>query len=141
MLQIQGQTSETNTKPNTVSNSTRNLDETKLVVITHKELSAGYQVVQSTHSIADFIFEHPEQAKQWKEESNSIITLACPNLESLEKLSNKLKKKGYFVTEFFEPDIDNELTSICVFGTPEVRKKLSYLPLTLKEKKPVLEET
>lgn len=140
MLQIQGQTSETNTKSNTVSNSTRNLEETKLVVITHKELSKGYQCVQSCHSIADFLFEHPVQAKQWKEESNSIITLACPNLESLEKISKKLKKKGYFVTEFFEPDIDNQLTSICVFGIPIVRKQLSYLPLTLKERKP-LEET
>ncbi len=60
MLQIQKQNTE----------NTKNLDETKLVVITHKELSAGYQVVQSTHSIADFIFEYHEKTKEWKEKSN-----------------------------------------------------------------------
>lgn len=45
----------------------------------------------------------------------------------------KLRTKGFVVTEFLEPDIDNELTSICIYGTKEVRKKLSYLPLTLKK--------
>jgi hypothetical protein len=34
---------------------------------------------------------------------------------------------------FFEPDV-NEFTSLCVYGTPEIRKKLSHLPLSLKSK-------
>ena len=35
-------------------------------------------------------------------------------------------------TLFFEPDI-NEYTSLCLYGTQEVRKKLSRIPLAGKE--------
>jgi len=34
---------------------------------------------------------------------------------------------------FFEPDVD-EFTSMCCYGTPEIRKKLRSLPLLLKNK-------
>jgi hypothetical protein len=34
---------------------------------------------------------------------------------------------------FFEPDIDGH-TSLCLYGTPEIRKALSNLPLALKQK-------
>ena len=108
-------------------------NEIKLVVITREDISPGYQVVQSTHSIADFIFEHPVQASEWKKQSNSIITLSVKTLNDLENLSKKLIKKGYYVTEFLEPDIGDELTSICAYGTSEVRRQLSHLPLTLKK--------
>jgi hypothetical protein len=102
-------------------------------VVTREDIVPGYQVVQSTHSIADFIFEHPQLAQQWKTQSNSIITLSVKTLSDLEKLSKKLRSKGFAITDFYEPDIDDELTSFCVYGTPEVRKMLSYLPLTLKK--------
>src|SRR5690606_37745863 len=39
------------------------------------------------------------------------------------------------VTEFYEPDLNDELTSICLFGDSTIRKKLSHLPLLGKEKK------
>jgi hypothetical protein len=38
------------------------------------------------------------------------------------------------VSLFFEPDIDG-YTSMAVYGTPQIRKKLSYLPLSLKAEK------
>jgi hypothetical protein len=34
---------------------------------------------------------------------------------------------------FFEPDVD-EFTSVCLYGTPKIRKSLSHLPLALKNK-------
>jgi len=34
---------------------------------------------------------------------------------------------------FFEPDVD-EFTSVCLYGTPKIRKSLSQLPLALKNK-------
>lgn len=108
-------------------------DELKLIVITREDITPAYQTVQNCHSLADFIFEHPVQASEWKKQSNSIITLSVKTLNDLKNLSKKLIKKGYYVTEFLEPDIDNELTSICVYGTSEVRRQLSHLPLTLKK--------
>ena len=107
------------------------LTETKLVVITRKDISPGYVVVQSSHSIADFADTHKEHFKDWKEQSNSIICLSIPDETELLKLYNKFKDKTPSI-KFFEPDVD-AYTSICLYGTEKIRKSLSHLPLSLKE--------
>ena len=89
-------------------------------------------MVQSTHSIADFAYEHPETFGKWKEESNSIICLSAKSQEHLLKLYEKYSRLTQ-ATLFFEPDVD-EYTSLCLYGTPEIRKALSHLSLSLKQK-------
>lgn len=103
------------------------------MVITRSDIAPGYQVVQSTHSIADFAHEHPETFANWKAESNSIICLSTQSEETLLKLYEKYKRITP-VTLFYEPDV-NAYTSLCLYGTPKVRKSLSHLSLSLKEKK------
>ena len=88
-------------------------------------------MVQTAHAIADFAAEHIETFNKWKEESNSIISLSVPSEEHLKKLYRKLSKLTD-TTYFSEPDIDDQWTSVCLYGTPDIRKKLSYLPLCLK---------
>lgn len=107
-------------------------NETKLVVITRADITPGYQAVQSTHSIADFAFEYPKEFKDWKSDSNSIICLSVKNEFELNKLYEKFKGLTPSVI-FYEPDVD-EMTSICLYGTPDIRKKLRHLPLLLKNK-------
>ena len=99
-------------------------------MITRQDLSPGYQCVQSCHAVADFSYQFPESFKRWKLESNSIITLSVKSESELIKLYNKFSLLVP-CSKFFEPDI-NEWTSICLFGESDIRKKLSYLPLTLK---------
>lgn len=99
-------------------------------MITRQDINPGYQCVQSTHSVADFAFEHPDIFKQWKKESNSIICLAAKSEEHLLKLYEKYSRITPCV-KFFEPDV-NEYTSICLYATPAIRKTLASLPLTLK---------
>jgi len=101
-----------------------------LVVITRSDISPGYQVVQSTHSIADFAYQHPEAFQSWKNDSNSIICLSVASEEKLLKLYNKYREVTPS-TLFYEPDVD-AYTSICLYGNPEIRKKLSHLSLSLK---------
>lgn len=107
-------------------------NETKLVTITRRDISDGYVVVQTAHAVADFAAEHPIKFKDWKSNSNSIITLSISDEKSLLKIYNKLKELTE-VSIFFEPDVDS-YTSLAIYGTPEVRKLLSYLPLALKIK-------
>lgn len=109
-----------------------NLNETKLVVITRQDINPGYQCVQSTHSIADFAHEFPDTFRKWKNESNSIICLSAKSEEHLLKLYEKYSLLTPTI-KFFEPDV-NEWTSICLYATPDIRKKLSSLPLILKNK-------
>jgi peptidyl-tRNA hydrolase len=101
------------------------------VVITNGELNPGYQVVQSTHSIADFAHTYKDIFDNWKQESNSIICLSAKNKEHLQTIYEKFLRMTPTVI-FYEPDVD-EHTSICLYGTPDVRKKLSHLPLSLKK--------
>jgi hypothetical protein len=90
-------------------------------------------VVQSCHSIADFAAQHTSKFIHWKHTSNSIITLDTDDEHSLLKLYEKFNNKTE-VALFYEPDI-NAYTSMCLYGTSNIRKKLSYLPLSLKQLK------
>lgn len=102
--------------------------------MTRTDIADGYKVCQTGHSIADFAADYPQTFNKWKQESNSIISLEIPNEDSLLKLHTKLKRLGCDISLFFEPDI-NAHTSFCLYATTDIRKKLSYLPLILKEKK------
>jgi hypothetical protein len=95
--------------------------------------------VQSTHSIADFAHQFPDEFKKWKSESNSIICLAAKSQKDLLKIYDKFSTRTQG-SIFFEPDVD-EYTSVCLYGTPEVRKSLSHLPLSLKASGPGREVT
>lgn len=106
------------------------------MVITRQDINPGYQCVQSSHAIADFSYEYPDIFNKWKEESNSIICLSAKSEKNLLKLFEKFSQLTPGV-KFFEPDV-NEWTSICLYGTPQIRKSLSYLPLTLKKLSPEL---
>lgn len=102
--------------------------EIKLVTITRSDFKDfGYTLPQTAHTIADFAYEFPEDFKNWKTTSNSIICLGCNSQEELLKLHEKFSKITPTI-KFFEPDVD-EFTSICLLGTPDVRKRLAHLPL------------
>lgn len=64
-------------------------------------------------------------------ESNSIICLAVRDEFQLNKLYHKFKGVTPSII-FFEPDV-NEMTSVCLYGTPDIRKKLQNLPLLLNQ--------
>ena len=117
-----------------MKNTQINKDQAKLVVITRSDLTPGYQAQQSTHSVADFAHEFPQQFKEWKTTSNSIICLQVNNEKELNDLYLKLFKLTP-VTKFYEPDLNDELTSICLYADKDVRKKVSYLPLLGKKPK------
>jgi len=67
---------------------------------------------------------------KWKLESNSIICLSVKDELELKKIHQKFKDLTPIVI-FYEPDVD-EMTSVCLYGTPDIRKKLRSLSLLLK---------
>jgi len=87
--------------------------------------------VQTAHAIADFAFENLSTFQKWKDESNSIVSLSVPSEDHLRKIYDDLKDIS-ILTYFSEPDINDQWTSLCIYGCPNIRKKLSYLPLSLK---------
>ena len=108
------------------------MKQIKLVTVTRKDISAGYQIIQTAHSVAEFAHHFPNQFKDWKTISNYVISLSIDNEEKLQRLFYKLQDNGADVIAFTEPDINNQLTAICYYGTPEMIKITNKLDLALK---------
>lgn len=101
-----------------------------MIVITRDDIKPGYQVAQSGHAISQFFLDYPELARKWN--NNYLISLSVPSEQKLVNLLEKLQKRKVPVSYFTEPDIGNELTSICFLETEETRKYTTHLPLSLK---------
>lgn len=110
------------------------VQDLKLVSITRSDIADGYQAVQSSHSLIDFVINYPQISKEWNSKSNYLVSLSAKDEEHLNKLSNKLLKLGIEHQRFYEPDIGNQLTSIAFMSDSTIRKKFSNLPLLLKSK-------
>ena len=107
------------------------MKQVKLVTVTRKDLKLGYQLAQSIHSSNRFAYHYPELHRDWIEKSEYVVSLSVKNEEQLKDLYNKLKWYGANVVAFHEPDIDNQMTSICYYGTPELMKITQKLDLAL----------
>lgn len=107
------------------------MKQIKLVTVVRNDISNGYQVAQTAHSVAEFAHEFPNQFIDWKTNSNYIISLSADNENKLQRLYNKLQDYGADVVAFTEPDIGDQLTAICYYGTPELRKITNKLKLAL----------
>lgn len=108
----------------------KNYQISRLIVITRDDINPGYQIAQSGHGIAQFYLDQPELARKWN--NNYLISLSVPSEQKLTHLLEKLQKRNVPVSYFTEPDIGNELTSICFLETEETKKYTSHLPLSLK---------
>lgn len=109
------------------------MKQVKLVTITRKDLKAGYQLVQTGHAIAEFAKQFPEHFAEWHKQSNYLVSLSTDNEESLKYLYDKLQYYGADVVAFYEPDIQNQMTAICYYGTPELMTHTKKLDLALSE--------
>lgn len=102
-----------------------------MIVVTRKDIKPGLQMSQSGHAISQFILEHTELSKQWN--NNFLISLSIDSEEKLQQLLFKIQNSKTAVSYFIEPDIGNQLTSICFLETWETKKLTSSLPLSLKD--------
>ena len=111
------------------------MTQSKLIVITRRDLNSPTQAVQSTHAAIQFQHEHPELAKNWYNNSNYLVSLSVENEEELFSIAEKLQKSNILVSIFREPDIKNQVTAIAFASSEKTRKYTSNLPLMLKELK------
>lgn len=99
----------------------------KLYLVTHQQLSSGYQTAQIAHVVAEFTLNNPDVAKTWHSLSNSLIVLEAKNAEELSVLQAEAKSRGIGVTEFREPDLGDEITALAFSPSDDTRKLLSNL--------------
>ena len=96
----------------------------RLYIVLEKALDAGLKMAQAVH--AGFLFdeEHRELRHQWYTESNNIVVL---EREDLPSLADELEAAGFRLSRFTEPDLNGQLTAICVESA--AWRKLSNLRL------------
>jgi len=104
-----------------------------LIAITRRELSPGYQAVQSAHAAIDFQHQHPTIAREWNKNSNYLIFLSVENEQELKKFIQKFQIYDINHTVFIEPDLDNQITAVCAEPSERTLKLCSHLPLALGE--------
>lgn len=102
-------------------------------MITRADISPGYQGVQSIHAGIQFIFEHPEFAREWYHNSNYLGFLSVANEQELHRLVEQAASLGLKHSIFKEPDIGDQVTAIALESGPKSKKLCSNLGLALKE--------
>ena len=106
----------------------------KLVTVTRTDLTPGYQAVQSIHAAIQFTQEHPSTTNEWYTISNYLVSLAVQNEHELKHLEHRARDQGLKVSSFHEPDLNNELTAICIEPSPVTQKLVRKIPLLFKTK-------
>ena len=105
----------------------------KLRVVTRRDIGVPYGAVQAGHAAVDFQHQHPSDAKTWHKNSNYLVFLTVANEKELISLISKAILKGIKHTIFREPDLNNQITGVAFEPTELSRKLTSSLPLLGKE--------
>lgn len=105
----------------------------KLFVVTRRDISAGYQGVQSQHAAIQFAFDHPERGTEWFKNSNFLAWLSVANEVELMRLITQASDMGLRWSAFREPDVGGKITAISIEPHPKTSELCKGLPLALRE--------
>lgn len=105
----------------------------KLFLITRRDISPGYQAVQSCHALRQFTAEHPDVDLEWFNQSNYLALLSVADEVALMKLITKASDAGLRWSAFREPDVGGKITAIAIEPHPTAAQLCKNLPLALKE--------
>jgi peptidyl-tRNA hydrolase PTH2 len=90
------------------------------------------QAVQAAHSAIDFQHQH-EIAKEWHLNSSYLAILSVANEIELHQLIERAQAKEIKISIYREPDLDNQITAICLAPSIQSKKLCSSIKLALKE--------
>lgn len=103
----------------------------KLYVVVRADISAGDILAQSNHATSQFSRLHRDLHDAWSDNSKNIAVVAIPNEKALADLVRKAAELGIPKAEFYEPDLNHEMTA-CAFGDG-IARHVSQLPCALRE--------
>jgi len=108
----------------------------KLYLVTRRDISPGYQAVQSCHAIRQFTAEHCERDAEWFANSNYLALLSVVDEVELMRLIVAAKDLGLRWSAFREPDICGGITAIAIEPHLKTAELCKELPLALRELTP-----
>jgi hypothetical protein len=84
-----------------------------MFVLVRNDLSKSQQGVQGGHALAQFALDWPDSFKKW---NNRTIVYLKTDYETLCNHFNKVVDGHNVASDFYEPDIGDQLTAIAAFG-------------------------
>lgn len=84
--------------------------------------------MQSTHAALEFVLNFPDIAKDWNK-SKYLVQVTVPSKEDLERFRDTLDFHNLKYYAFYEPDLNNELTALCIEPDPLTLKLIKKLKL------------
>lgn len=96
----------------------------KLYIVVRDSLRSGLAAAQAIHAAFLFGEQFPHLKDYWYKEHNNIVVLQHDDIDAL---ADRLEAAGFRLSRFHEPDLDNQLTSICV--EPGAWRALSSIKL------------
>lgn len=105
----------------------------KLTLVTRRDISPGYQGVQSCHAIRQFTADHPDIDSEWFKSSNYLAWLSVENEVELFRLITAANDAGIKWSAWREPDVGGAITAIALEPSPATVQLCKNLPLALKE--------
>lgn len=96
-------------------------------MVTHAELTAGHQIAQTAHALAEFALQRPEDFSSWR--NGYIVCLQEESAFSLSDLLHSATERSLDTVAFPEADLNHEITAIAFTPSPLVKPFLSRLPL------------
>ena len=102
----------------------------KLYIVVRPDIAPGLQAAQACHALREFVERHPEIDRKWFKESNNIVLLNSRSYGHLGVIAGQARDHEVAYADFYEPDLDDELTAVAI--GPEGAKLVSQLPLALR---------
>lgn len=91
----------------------------RLYVLCSHKLDPVYSCVQGAHAVAEYHLDNGDQ--EWKNEY--LIFLKA----DVRRWKKKLERMGLKFTEFYEPDLDNQLTAIALVDSGTIFRNLKLV--------------
>lgn len=98
------------------------MNTTRLYVLVRKDLRCSSMAVQAGHAVAQYCIDNPQS--KWN--NAYLIYLKVRDIEELNYYKTIAHSNNYQMSEFYEPDIENEMTAIAIECDGEI---FSDLPL------------
>lgn len=97
----------------------------RMYIFCRKDLRKNYQAVQAGHALAQFLIQHPSQAKEWN--NHTLIYLGVENEQELIREYEYMKSHNLICEIFSEPDIGNQYTAFATYTEPKYMENKKLL--------------
>jgi len=106
-----------------------------MYVLVRKDLPGTQPAVQAGHALAQYLLEHPDMVGFEGKDiwvNGTLIYLGIPNKSDLIDWVVKMQEReDISYSEFFEPDIGDELTAVAALDYPDGRLEKLFKNLDL----------